>query len=76
MSVAKNRSGIRRIDRFCASAFAHIGHRSLPPEIREDNLRTTREGCVNELRRQYLSGTYLVSAEEIGAALIEKHLKR
>jgi anti-sigma28 factor (negative regulator of flagellin synthesis) len=76
VSVAKNRSANRRIDRFCASAFAHIGERSLPPEIREDNLRTTREARVNELRRQYLSGTYPVSAEEISGALIEKHLKR
>ena len=75
--MAKPHSADRRTDRFCAAnCVAATSKKSLPPEIREENLPARREARVNELRRQYLNGTYYPSAAEIGAALIEKHLKR
>ncbi len=74
--MAKARLADNRAERFGAPSIAKTNDRSLPAEIREENLRSTRDSRVSELRRQYLSGTYYVPASEISAVLIEKHLKR
>jgi anti-sigma28 factor (negative regulator of flagellin synthesis) len=50
--------------------------KSLPTEIREEDAHAKRQTRVEELRRQYLTGTYYVPASEISSALLEKHLKR
>jgi hypothetical protein len=74
--VTKARLSDRRPDRFNATQPIQSSERSLPLEIREENLRSRREARVNELRRQYLGGAYCVPAGEISAAVIAKHLKR
>jgi hypothetical protein len=74
--VIKARLSDRRTEGFGALAISTASDRSIPPEIREGNLRSSRETRLNELRRQYVNGTYYVPAAEISAALIEKHLKR
>jgi len=61
---------------FGAAAGVQGGEKSLPPEIREGDRPCCRETRVNELRQQYQKGTYHISAAEISAAIIEKHLKR
>lgn len=73
--MTKDRLSGKKIERAAAVAASRID-RSLPTGIREDNLRANRQNRIEELRRQYLSGTYYVPASEISAALIEKHLKR
>jgi anti-sigma28 factor (negative regulator of flagellin synthesis) len=74
--VTKARFANRRTEGFRAAQPIQDSERSLPLEIREENLRSCREARVDELRRQYLSSTYYVPAGEISAAVIEKHLKR
>ena len=75
--MAKARLSERRLERFfAAAAAAQSSERSLPPEIREENIRSCPETRIDELRRQYLADAYYVPAAEISAAIVEKHLKR
>lgn len=75
--MAKVRFSERQLERFFAAAAAAQGsEKSLPLQIREENVRSCRDIRIEELRRQYLTGTYYVPAVEIGAAIVEKHLKR
>jgi anti-sigma28 factor (negative regulator of flagellin synthesis) len=74
--VTKARLCEKRTDPFGVAAIQTSSDRSLPPEIREENERSSRESRLAELKRQYQAGTYYVPALEISAAVIEKHLKR
>jgi anti-sigma28 factor (negative regulator of flagellin synthesis) len=72
----KARLSEKRTDPFGIAAIQSANERSLPPEFRQEDERSTRELRIADLRRQYQNGTYYVPAPEISAALIEKHLKR
>jgi len=75
--VSKVRSSHNQIERFRAATLeGRNGEKNLPPEIDEENLRSIRQTRINELRRRILGGTYCTTAQEISAALIDKHLKR
>ena len=74
--VTKARLSDQRTERCGAPAITTTSDKSLPSEIREENLRSRRDSRISELKRQYLSGTYYVPASEISAVLVEKYLKR
>jgi hypothetical protein len=74
--VPKPRLSDKRPERLTATATAQTSGRTSPREIRDDHLRSCHETRLNELRLQYLSGTYFVPATEISVSVIEKHLKR
>jgi hypothetical protein len=75
--VGKARSWDKRREAFHPVTLGgRDSEKSLPPEIREANLRSSRRARLDDLRRQILSGTYCTTAQEIGAAIIDKHLKR
>lgn len=75
--MRKSPSLNKRTERFRAAALGgRNSEKTLSPEIREENLRSARETRLNEIRQRILNGTYCVTAQEISAALIDKHLKR